>query len=78
MMRKVIFLFTHTVLGRIWARAAAVLADEGIELKVLNQMQSIDWESFIEKEMPAADAIYFDITRHFSTFASSRAVVLMG
>ena len=45
MMRKVIFLFTHTVLGRIWARAAAVLAGEGIELKVLNQMQSIDWES---------------------------------
>ena len=68
MMRKVIFLFTHTVLGRIWARAAEVIAGEGIELKVLNQMQSIDWESFLEKEMPAADAIYFDITRHFSTF----------
>ena len=68
MMRKVIFLFIHTVLGRIWVCVVEVIAGEGIELKVLNQMQSIDWESFIEKEMPAADAIYFDITRHFSTF----------
>ena len=68
MMRTVIFLFTHATLTRVWARAAERLASEGVRLKVLSQMHAIDWEAFIAADMAGADAVYLDITRHFSVF----------
>ena len=68
MMRTVIFLFTHATLTRVWAHAAERLASEGVRLKVLSQMHAIDWEAFIAADMAGADAVYLDITRHFSVF----------
>ncbi|MFT3960477.1 cobaltochelatase subunit CobN [Propionivibrio sp.] len=64
---SVIFVFTHATLTRMWDRAAARLAGQGVRLRVVSQMRTQDWERFAG-ETAAADAVYLELTRHFPSF----------
>jgi cobaltochelatase CobN len=67
---KIIFVFTHKTLDQVWEGAAQTLAAEGGGLKVISQMQSLDWNSVVSHEIPLADAVYLDVTSHFAVFNS--------
>ena len=62
---KVVFVFTHLALARVWRQASAALARRGIDLQVINQMRVLDQTI---AEVADADAVYVDATRHFSSF----------
>ena len=62
---KVVFVFTHLALARVWQQAGETLAGQGIRLQVLNQMQLLDQAI---AEVAGADAVYVDATRHFASF----------
>jgi cobaltochelatase CobN len=67
-MLKATFVFTHVSLARVWDRAAEILREQGIELRVVGQMSPLDWEDFVETSVRPAGAVYLDITRHFGSF----------
>ncbi len=65
---SVVFVFTHATLTRVWRQAAEQLGAEGISLHIVSQMRACDWEAFANDVVATADAVYLDITRHFSAF----------
>jgi cobaltochelatase CobN len=62
---KVMFVFTHLTLSRVWRQASATLAGRGIDLQVVNQMRLLEQTI---AEVADADAVYVDATRHFASF----------
>ncbi|MBN2751887.1 MAG: cobaltochelatase subunit CobN [Rhodospirillaceae bacterium] len=67
-MPKVTFVFTHASLIRVWERTKEILAADGVELTVANQMSRVNWECFAAESVETADVLYLDLTRHFGCF----------
>ncbi|MBN2235231.1 MAG: cobaltochelatase subunit CobN [Opitutales bacterium] len=68
-MKKVILIFSHNSLGRRWNQLSASLRACGVDLLVLGQHADIDWNAFIECQLPQADVVYMECSRntpHFS------------
>lgn len=64
---RVVFVFTHQTLARVWEGAVERLRRLGVELQVLSQMRRLDWPEFA-RGLASADAVYLEVTRHFGAF----------
>ncbi len=65
---RVIFVFSHPVLFRVWPQVVDQLQHDNIQVDVVSQMAPLDWDEFIHQTLARADAVYLDISRHFPSF----------
>jgi len=67
-MSKVVYIFSHPVLFRVWPKAKEILQGENIELVVVSQMAPVNWNIFADEVLADADAVYINLTRQLPGF----------